>query len=131
MDPNFAIDWRELLYTFLAIAGVGLLLSLLLLGWVVWRVRRINIPDDADPLTALRATPFAVVLLLDMLDFSLDFLAAPLAWTILSYLGLKALRGVTVVESLIPGTQFLPTMTVAWILARVSRPKSPQNRPGR
>jgi hypothetical protein len=121
MEPNFAIDWREVLTTFLAIAGVGLLLSLLLLGWVVWRVRRINIPEDADPLTALRATPFIVVVLLDLLDLSLDFLSAPFSWVLLGYLGLKPLRGVTVVESLIPGTQFLPTMTVAWIVARWTR----------
>jgi hypothetical protein len=33
------------------------------------------------------------------------------------------LRGVTVVESLIPGTQFLPTMTVAWIVARLGKPR--------
>ena len=131
MDPNFDIDWREILSTLLVIAGIGLLLSLLLLGWIVWRVRRINIPEDADPLTALRATPFAVVLLLDLLDLSLDFLAAPFSWTLLSYLGLKPLRGVTVVESLIPGTQFLPTMTVAWIIARWSRPKQGLNRPER
>jgi hypothetical protein len=122
MDPNFSIDWRALFYAALAVAGVGLVLSLLLLGWVIWRVRRINIPEDADPLTALRATPFTVVVLLDLLDFSLDFLAAPFAWTLLGYLGLKPLRGVTVVESLIPGTQFLPTMTVAWIIARLTRP---------
>jgi hypothetical protein len=42
---------------------------------------------------------------------------------LLGYLGLKPLRGVTVMESLIPGTQFLPTMTVAWIIARWTRPK--------
>jgi hypothetical protein len=123
MDPNFAFDWREILSTLLVIAGIGLVISLVLMGWIVWRVRRINIPENADPLTALRATPFVVVLVLDLLDLSLDFLAAPLSWTLLSYLGLKPLRGVTVVESLIPGTQFLPTMTVAWIVARWTKPK--------
>jgi hypothetical protein len=123
MDPNFAIDWREVLSILLVIAGVSLVISLILLGWVVWRVRRIHIPEDADPLTALRATPFIVVVLLDMLDLSLDFLSAPFSWVLLGYLGLKPLRGVTVMESLIPGTQFLPTMTVAWIIARWTRPK--------
>jgi hypothetical protein len=123
MDPNFTIDWRQVITAFLVIAGTGLVISLLLLGWVVWRVRRIHIPEDADPITALRATPFVVVVLLDLLDLSLDFLAAPFSWTLLSYLGLKPLRGVTLVESLIPGTQFLPTMTVAWIVARWTRPK--------
>ncbi len=56
---------------------------------------------------------------LDLLDFSLDFLSAPFAWVLLGRLGLQPLRAVTVIESLIPGTQFIPTMTAAWILARL------------
>ncbi len=118
MSPNPPIDLAQALRVFLILAGIGLLLTLLLLGWVVWRVRRIQLPPDADFLTALRLTPLAVVVLLDLLDFSLDFLSAPFSWTLLGYLGLKPLRGVSVVEALIPGTQFLPTMTVAWLLAR-------------
>ncbi len=109
-----------ILYALLGMLAIGLILSLLVLGYIIWRVKRINLPPDADFLMALRATPLAVVILLDLLDFSLDFLSAPLAWTILSYLGLQPLRGVTLVESLIPGTQFLPTMTVAWIFARLT-----------
>jgi hypothetical protein len=64
-----------------------------------------------------------VVILLDLLDFSLDFLSAPFSWTLLGYLGLKPLRTVTMVESTIPGTQFLPTMTTAWIIARLTDPR--------
>ena len=120
-SPGF--DPIYILYALLGMLVVGLLLSLLVLGYVVWRVKRIHLPPDADFLMALRATPLAVVILLDLLDFSLDFLSAPLAWTILSYLGLQPLRGVTLVESLIPGTQFLPTMTVAWIFARFTSPQ--------
>jgi hypothetical protein len=60
-----------------------------------------------------------VAILLDVLDFSLDIFAAPVAWTILGYLGLKPLRKVTVIESLIPGTQFIPLLTVSWIVARL------------
>lgn len=119
MDWLTAIDSR-VWYTLLALIGVGLALALLLGAWVVWRVRRINLPPDADTLTALRATPLSVVLLLDLLDFSLDFLSAPLAWIILGRLGLAPLRGVSVVESLIPGTQFIPTMTLVWIFARLT-----------
>lgn len=70
-------------------------------------------------MTALQATPLAVVVLLDLLDLSLDFLSAPFAWVVLGYLGLKPLRGVTMVESLIPGTQVLPTMTAAWLFVRI------------
>jgi len=119
-NGSSGIDPIYILYILLGMLGIGLLLSLLLLGYIVWRIKRIQLPPDADFLMALRATPLAVVILLDLLDFSLDFLSAPLAWTILSYLGLQPLRGVTVVESLIPGTQLLPTMTVAWVIARLT-----------
>ncbi|MGQ0600151.1 MAG: hypothetical protein ACT4QE_00485 [Anaerolineales bacterium] len=119
MDWLTAIDNR-VWYTLLALIALALVLAVLLGAWVMWRVRRINLPPDADTLTALRATPLSVVLLLDLLDFSLDFLSAPLAWIILGRLGLAPLRGVTTVEALIPGTQFIPTMTLAWIFARLT-----------
>ncbi len=118
------IDWRPLLYTILTFSAIGLGLTLLLLGWVIWRVRRIQLPQEAGFFTALRATPLIVVILLDLLDMSLDFLSAPIAWTLLSYLGLAPLRGVTVVESLIPGTQLLPTMSIFWIIARFFVPEA-------
>jgi hypothetical protein len=76
MDTNLSVDWRQLLNLALIVAGVGLVICLLLLGWIVWRVRRINIPPGADAITTLRSTPLVVVVLLDLLDFSLDFLAA-------------------------------------------------------
>lgn len=101
--------------------GVVLALALIMLVWVIWRVKKINLPEDADFMVALRATPLSVVILLDLLDFALDFLSAPAAWVLLNRLGLKPLRGVAVVEGLIPGTHLLPTMTVAWIIARVTR----------
>jgi hypothetical protein len=110
-------------YTLLALFGVALILALLLMGWVVWRVRRIQLPPNADVFTALRATPLSVALLLDLLDFSLDFLSAPIAWVILGRLGLAPLRGVAIVEELIPGTQFIPTMTIAWVVARLWPPR--------
>jgi hypothetical protein len=113
------IDLRQVIIGFLALAGFGFVLALVLLAYVVWRVKRIRLPVDADFLTTLRATPFVVVVLLDLLDFSLDFLSAPFAWVLLGYLGLEKLRGVTVIESLLPGTQVLPTMTLAWIAARL------------
>lgn len=118
MNWSFSLEPRQWLLVALIIVGIGLLISLALLTWVVWRVRKIKLPADADILTALRLTPLAVVLLLDMLDFSLDFLAAPFAWGLLGWLGLSPLRGVTVMESLIPGTQLIPTMTAAWLLVR-------------
>ncbi|MDX1521748.1 MAG: hypothetical protein R3264_08985 [Anaerolineae bacterium] len=110
-----------ILYSLALILAVVGVLALLLLAWVIWTVRKIDLPADADFFTTLRATPFSVVLLLDLLDFAFDFLSAPIAWIVLSRLGLTALRGVSVVESVIPGTQFLPTMTAAWIVARFVR----------
>jgi len=124
------VELPELDLTALVIAGTlvlggALVLSLLLLGLVIWRVRKIQLPPGADFFTALRATPLVVVLLLDLLDFSLDFLSAPLAWVLLTRLGLGPLRGVTLVESLLPGTQVIPTMTLAWIAVRLFKPRQP------
>jgi hypothetical protein len=118
------IDWRPLLYTLLTFSAIGLGLTLFVLGWVIWRVRRIQLPQEAGFFTALRATPLVVVILLDLLDMSLDFLSAPIAWTLLSYLGLAPLRGVAVVESLIPGTQLLPTMSIFWVISRLFPPEA-------
>lgn len=123
MESIGGFDVRDLLALFLVVAGLAVVLGALLLAWIVWRVRRIRLPADADFFTTLRYTPLAVVVMLDLLDLGLDFLSAPIAWAILGRLGLTPLRGVTVIEELIPGTQFLPTMTAAWVLARMLGPK--------
>ena len=115
------IDGHDLLLILGLLVGGSLLLALLLLGLVVRHIRKIKLPVEADLFTALRATPLVVVLVLDLLDFSLDIFSAPISWAVLTRLGLKPLRGITVVESLIPGTQFLPTMTAAWIIARLAK----------
>jgi hypothetical protein len=39
---------------------------------------------------------------------------------------LQALQLVTVFEGLIPGTQLIPTMTAAWVLARIMKKRQPQ-----
>lgn len=116
------LDYKNLLSIFLILMGIGLVLIVLLLGWVILRIRKIQLPPDADAMTALRLTPLSIVILLDLMDMTFDFFSAPLAWVLLGYLGLAPLRGVTVVEAIIPGTQFLPTMTAAWIVARLTDP---------
>lgn len=111
------------LLDFLKILGIimlfGLILAMLLMAWILYKIRKINLPAGADFFDALRATPLAVVVLLDLLDLSLDFFSAPISWVILGRLGLQPLRTVTVVESIIPGTSLLPLMTIAWVVARV------------
>ncbi len=111
-------DWRPWLYLLLGLMATGVVLSTFLLVWVIWRVRRIDLPAGADALTALQHTPFIVVLLLDLLDLGLDIFSVPLTWPLLGRLGLAPLRGVTILEGIIPGTQLIPTMTLAWLFAR-------------
>lgn len=122
MDWTITTENTQLLYIVLLLIGGVLVLALLLLVWIFRWVRRINLPPDAGLWTALRATPFIVVVTLDLLDLGLDFLSAPISWVLLSRLGLKPLRGVTVIEGLLPGTQLLPTMTAAWLIAHLMGP---------
>ncbi len=125
-------DWSGLLYFLLLLVGAGLVVIIALLFYVLWRVRRINLPSGASFVMALRATPLSVVLLLDALDWSLDVFSAPFTWIILGRLGLAPLRGVAIVKDLIPFTNFIPAMTVAWLavhLLDLGRPYLDQPRP--
>lgn len=95
----------------LAIAIVGLAL--------IWRsVKRLNVPPDADFFTTMRHIPLLLAILLDLLDFGLDILAAPVSWVVLDRLGLKGLRNKAALEAFIPFTQPIPTFTVSWVAAR-------------
>ena len=121
MEQPAPVDLTQVLYIVLTLMSISLLLSFLLLGWILWRIKQIDLPPNADFPTALRATPLVVVIMLDLLDFGLDFFSAPISWFILGRLGLSPLRGVTVVEGVIPGTQPIPLMTVAWIVVRLTK----------
>lgn len=127
MTPVVPPDVEQLVYSIiiatLIVSAVALIPALILAVWVVWRIRRIDLPPDADFTTALKATPLVVVVMLDLLDLSLNFMSAPVGWLILTRLGLHPLRGITVVEGFLPGTEALPTMTLAWIAVRVFRIK--------
>lgn len=125
-DASAASSGNNWLTIALIVIGTSLLLALLLLAWVLARIKRIHLPPDADLFSALRATPLPVVILLDLLDLSLDFFSAPIAWVLLGRLGLTPLRGITVVEELLPGTQLVPVMTAMWIVARVVRGTLPR-----
>jgi len=106
------------IYLFVGMA-VSVTLAALLLALVWRRLQNIQAPPHAGFAETLRHTPLSVVIIVDLLDFGLDFLAAPIAWALLDKLGLKALRGVSVVEALIPFTQAIPTMTLSWLAARL------------
>jgi len=103
----------------LGVMGVAGILALILLVIIIIQVRRIHVPPNAGFAETLLYTPFLVVLFLDVLDLALDFLSAPIAWIVLDRLGLKALRGFATVESFVPFTQMIPTMTMSWIGARL------------
>jgi hypothetical protein len=107
-----------LLYYLLGLIGSGILLSIILVVLVVWRIKKIDIPSDVDFFEALRYTPLIIVITLDVLDFAFDFLSAPIGWGLLTFLGLEPLRGVAAIEAVIPGTQLIPLMTLAWIFVR-------------
>lgn len=111
-------DWTKIGWIILGIMALALILALTLLALTYRSLKRIQIPQDADFFTTLRHVPLTLVIILDLLDLALDFLSAPVGWFILSYFGLERLRMLTVVESLIPGTQFIPTLTGAWLLAK-------------
>lgn len=118
MTDGTTLDWGNLLGAIAIVMGVSLLGFFLLIGFAVRQVRKANIPKNADFTETLQRVPFSIVLAMDLLDLGLDVLAAPFSWIILDRLGLKALRGFTVVEALLPFTQPIPTLTIAWILVR-------------
>ena len=110
---------RNIGLTFSAIMLVSLVLGAIFMGIAVIKLRKLDIPVDAGFVETLHFTPLVVVIAVDLLDLALDFLAAPISWAILDRLGLKALRTVSAVEALIPGTQLIPTMTLCWFAVRL------------
>jgi len=108
-------------------AGVGVTGATVLL-WVAFRqVAEIEIPDDADFFETLQMVPITVPLALDFLDLAFDVFSAPISWVVLELLGLRQLQMITVFEGIIPGTQIIPTMTIAWFVARNMRKKNRQS----
>lgn len=99
--------------------AVALVVAVILLIAIIVSVRHIQVPPGAGFAETLLYTPLLIVLFLDVLDLALDFLSAPIAWVVLDRLGLKGLRGVATAESLIPLTQGIPTMTLAWAGVRL------------
>ena len=124
MNSSFTFDSSSLVFIFLVLIGSMMLMALTLLVWIMLRIRRIKLPPDADFLWALRLTPLSVVIALDLLDLGMDIFSAPIAWALLSYLGLAPLRGVALVKALIPISGFIPLMTLSWLYARFVEPRA-------
>lgn len=103
----------------LLMMAVALAIALLLLVVAYRQLRGLNLPPDADFVTTIRAVPIYLVVALDLLDFSLDFFAAPISWLVLGHLRLNGLRNTATIEALIPFTQLIPTLTIAWLAVRV------------
>ena len=118
MQPTTA-PGLDLVYIVLIAFGVVLIASVVMTLWVIYRVGRFELPVGTGFWETLRVTPLSVVILLDLLDFALDFLSAPAAWVLLTWLGLGPLRWVAAIEGLLPFTHLIPTMTLAWIIARL------------
>ncbi len=116
---NTQIDLGPLITILLIISAIALVLSIALIVWLLWRIKRINLPPGADVMDALRASPLSVVIVLDLLDLALDIFSAPFTWILLTRLGLAPLRWVAVIKDLIPFSAWLPLMTLSWIGVRV------------
>ena len=106
----------------LKVLGVVALLALVLSGFVLAvayrKLRRLKLVRDADFFTTIRAVPLSLVVGLDLLDFALDIFSTPIIWFLLNRLGLKALRDVATIEAIIPVSNVIPTLTIAWFVAR-------------
>ena len=113
------MDWENLLKLLITLAVVASILAALVLAWAVRMLRRIRLAPDADFFTTVRAVPLSLVVGIDLLDLALDTFAAPIIWLILNRYNLKALRNVGTIEALIPISGPIPTLTIAWLLARI------------
>ncbi|HEY2291990.1 MAG TPA: hypothetical protein VGM86_14920 [Thermoanaerobaculia bacterium] len=115
------VDWGALLKLLAAVAVVALILAGLVLALAFRTLRRVRhrVPPHSDFFTTVRAVPLSLVVGLDLLDLALDVLSAPIIWMILSRYNLQALRNVATIEALIPISGPIPTLTLAWLAARI------------
>ena len=115
-------SWRDIGLIVAAWIGASLVVATIIFFLFVRKLRRLDIPPNAGFAETLLYTPFIVVVFIDLLDWGLDILAAPVVWVVLDRLGLRALRNVSAIEALIPFTQPIPTLTASWIWVRLFGP---------
>jgi hypothetical protein len=128
-------DARQLVGTILVafgiVAALGIVGAVVLLVTAARQMVDLEIPPDADFFETLQMIPITVPIALDLLDLAFDVFSAPIAWVILELLGLQQLQMITVLESLIPATGPIPTMTIAWFVARGMKRKKGADTPFR
>jgi hypothetical protein len=120
---SFVDSLRDVLLVAGIIIAGALIGAIVLLIVAARQIADLDVPPDADFFETMQYVPITVPLALDLLDMAFDFFAAPIAWIILELLGLQALQLVTVFEDLIPGTQLIPTLTIAWVISRMMKNK--------
>lgn len=125
MDPDITVIefLRQSAFIIVLCIGGAALAAVALLIAAARQLRDLEIPEDADFFETLQHVPITIPLALDLLDLAFDFFGAPIAWVLLELLGLQALQVITVFEGIIPGTQLIPTLTLAWVIARMMRNK--------
>lgn len=109
---QFAAILLMMMGTAIALALVGLVL-------MYRSLRDIRVPPGTDFFTTMHYVPLTLVVLLDLLDFGLDILSAPIAWIILDRMGLSSLRNTAALQAVVPLTGPIPALTIAWLLARL------------
>ena len=112
-------EWRNIPLILGIMALCAATLGLVGLLLIHRSLRRLRVPPEAGFATTLRHVPLSLVLVLDLLDLGLDIFAAPIVWLTLSRYNLHALRNVAAVEAIVPFTQPIPTLTVAWFAVRL------------
>jgi len=116
---NMHVDWSAVLKLVAVVAVVALILAGIALALAFRLLRKVRVPANADFFTTVRAVPLALVVGLDLLDLALDVFSAPIIWIIINRFGLQALRNVATIEALIPISAPIPTLTLAWLAARM------------
>lgn len=99
------------------IAGIAVF-AIIGLMLVLNSLRNIRVPPDADFFTTMHYVPITLVILLDLLDLSLDIFSAPIAWFFLDRQGLSSLRNTAALQAVVPLTGPVPVLTISWLLAR-------------
>lgn len=110
---------NAILFWLLIVMGLALTVAVLGLAILWRRISNLRVPPDAGFFATMHYVPLILVILLDLLDFGLDFFAAPISWILLDRLGLRSLRNKAVIQALIPFTQPIPVLTIGWVAARL------------